>query len=116
MKTLPNDIQEIINDFTVKIRKLLGNSLKQIVLYGSYARGDFNENSDIDIMILIDMKDRELENCYEKIVEIAYDIESEQNFKIHLSPIVKNIDKFNYWLDTVPFYMNVKKEGVLLNG
>lgn len=116
MKTLPNDIQEIINDFTVKIRKLLGNSLKQIVLYGSYARGDFNENSDIDIMILIDMEDKELENYYEKIVEIAYDIESEQNFKIHLSPIVKNIDKFNYWLDTVPFYMNVKKEGVLLNG
>ncbi len=116
MKTLPNDIQEIINDFTIKIRKLLGNSLKQIVLYGSYARGDFNENSDIDIMILIDMEDKELENYYEKIVEIAYDIESEQNFKIHLSPIVKNIDKFNYWLDTVPFYMNVKKEGVLLNG
>ena len=90
--------------------------LKKIILYGSYARGDFNENSDIDIMILIDMEDKELENYYEKIVEIAYDIESEQNFKIHLSPIVKNIDKFNYWLDTVPFYMNVKKEGVLLNG
>jgi len=42
-------------------------------------------------------------------------IESKNNFKIHLSPLVKNIDKFNYWLDTIPFYINVEKEGVLLN-
>ena len=38
------------------------------------------------------------------------------HFTIHLSPIIKNIDKFNYWLDTIPFYMNVQKDGVLLNG
>ena len=54
--------------------------------------------------ILIDTKDRELENYHEKIIELAYDIESRNNFKIHLSPLVKNIDRFNYWLDTIPFF------------
>lgn len=116
MQTIPNNIKQIIREFTIKSKELLGNHLKQMILYGSYARGDFNENSDIDIMILIDMKDRELENYYEKIIELAYDIESENEFKIHLSPLVKNIDKFNYWLDTIPFYMNVEREGVSLNG
>ena len=116
MQTIPNDVEQIIEEFTIKTKKILGNHLKQIILYGSYARGDFNENSDIDIMILIDTKDRELENYYEKIIELAYNIESKNNFKIHLSPLVKNIDKFNYWLDTIPFYMNVEKEGVVLNG
>ena len=81
----------------------------------SYARGDFNESSDIDIMILVDLKDKELEKIYDKIVETAYDIEANNNFIIHLSALVKNIDKFNYWLDTIPFYMNVNKEGILLN-
>lgn len=31
------------------------------------------------------------------------------------SPLVKNIDKFNYWLEALPFYMNIEKEGVILN-
>ena len=116
MKTIPSNIEQVIEEFTIEIKKLLRNHLKQIILYGSYARGDFNENSDIDIMILTDKKDRELENYYDKVIEIAYNIESNNDFKIHLSPLVKNIDKFNYWLDTIPFYMNVEKEGVSLNG
>ena len=78
--------------------------------------GDFNDDSDIDIMILVDLKDKVFEEMYDKIVEIAYDIEADNNFEIHLSPLLKNIDKFNYWLDTLPFYMNVQKEGVVLNG
>lgn len=116
MQTIPNNIEQIINEFTNKVTKLLGNHLKQIILYGSYARGDFNENSDIDIMILTDFLDKELEDNLEKIIEIAYDIEYNNNFTIHLSPLVKNIDKFNYWLEALPFYMNVQKEGVVLNG
>lgn len=111
-----SSIEEIIKDFANEVKLLLGEKLNKIILYGSYARGDFNENSDIDIMILTDAKDRELEKYYEKIVEIAYDIESKNNYKVHISPVVKNIDMFNYWLDTIPFYMNVEKEGVLLNG
>lgn len=116
MQIIPDNIEQIIEEFTLKTKTILGNHLKQIILYGSYARGDFNKNSDIDIMILIDLNNKELEDYYEKIIELAYDIESKIDFKIHLSPLVKNIDKFNYWLDTIPFYMNVEKEGVSLNG
>lgn len=116
MQVIPNNIEKIINKFSRKVTKLLGNNLKQLILYGSYARGDFNSNSDIDIMILVDLSDKELDLKYDKIIEIAYEIEAENDFIIHISPLLKNIDKFNYWLDTIPFYMNVKKEGVSLNG
>ena len=30
-----------------------GNDIVEIVLYGSYARGDYNQNSDIDVMVLV---------------------------------------------------------------
>lgn len=116
MQKIPNNIEQMINEFTDKVTKLLGKHLKQIILYGSYARGDFNDSSDIDIMILTDLKDKELEKKYDKIIEIAYEIEFDNNFIIHLSPLVKNFEKFNYWLDALPFYMNVKNEGVILNG
>ena len=115
MAKIPNDVKNIIKDFTDKVSILLGSHLKQIILYGSYARGDFNKDSDIDIMILTDLENKELENYYDKTIEIAYDIENNNNFKIHLSPKVRNIDSFNYWLQALPFYMNIQKEGVVLN-
>lgn len=49
------------------------------------------------------------------IYGLAYDIEFDNNFDVTISPLVKNIDKFNYWLEALPFYMNVQREGVVLN-
>lgn len=38
------------------------------------------------------------------------------NFEVMISPLVKNIEKFEYWLKALPFYMNVQREGVVLSG
>ena len=115
MSNIPNNIKNIIEEFTGKATKLIGNHLRRIILYGSYARGDFNKNSDIDIMILTDFTDKEIVKYRSKIAHIAYDIEYDNDFEITISPLVKNIDKFNYWLEALPFYMNIQKEGVVLN-
>ncbi len=77
--------------------------------------GDFNKSSDIDIMILTDLTDDEIVEYRSKIISLAYDIEWDNAFDITLSPLLKNIDKFNYWLKALPFYMNVQKEGVVLS-
>ena len=98
MKRIPNNIKQIIEEFTRKTKILLGEHLKQIILYGSYARGDFNENSDINIMILTDMKNKELENYYEKIIELAYDMESKNDFKIQGINIRRKILKTSVFL------------------
>lgn len=77
--------------------------------------GDFNENSDIDIMILTDLTDDEIVEFRSEISHLVYDIECENDFDISLSPLLKNMDRFNYWLEALPFYMNVQKEGVILS-
>lgn len=77
--------------------------------------GDFNENSDIDIMILTDLTDDEIVQYRSKIVDLSYDLEWDNKFDVHLSPLVKNIDRFNYWIEALPFYINVQKEGVVLS-
>ena len=112
---MPVTIKILLDQYTEILRKIYGSHLKTVILYGSYARGDFQKSSDIDIMILTDLEDEELIQYRDKIWDFAYDVEFENNFDITLSPLVKNIDKFNYWLDTLPFYMNVKKEGVVLS-
>ena len=115
MRKIPNKVNNIINEFIAEVNKALGNRVKKIILYGSYARGDFNKSSDVDIMILTDLTDEEIVKYISIICGLAYDIEYDNNFDITLSPLVKNIDKFNYWLEALPFYMNVQKEGVVLS-
>ena len=115
MNSIPENIEQIIEEFVNGVKRILGNNLKKIILYGSYARGDYTEDSDIDIMILTDLEGKELEKYRNKIYDYCYDIEEKNNFHIDLSPLVKNIDRFNYWLEGLPFYMNVQKEGVVLS-
>ena len=115
MKKIPEKVNKIINEFITEVNKIFGERVKKIILYGSYARGDFNKNSDIDIMILTDFTDDEIVQCRSEIVQLAYNIEWNNKFNIHLSPLVKNIDRFNYWLEALPFYMNVQNEGVILS-
>ena len=55
-KKLSNNINPIVNDFLNKVKELLQDRLKKVILYGSYARGDYDNSSDIDIMLLTDFK------------------------------------------------------------
>ena len=113
-KKIPKKINLILQQFVEGVNEILGDRVKKIILYGSYARGDVRKSSDIDIMILTDLTDDEIVEYREKIWDYAYDMEWDNNFEFALSPLVKNIDKFNYWLEALPFYMNVQKEGVVL--
>lgn len=112
---MPKDIRKEIERFMNEVQQLLGNRLKKVILYGSYARGDYNKQSDVDIMILADLSFEEIEEYRDRISDIAYDIELETG--IIVSPVIKNVDKYNAKVQFVPFYKNVQKEGVvLMNG
>ena len=109
---MPKDVNKEIQEFIKQVKELLGIRLKKIILYGSYARGDYNKQSDVDIMILTDLSFEEIEEYRDKISDIAYDIELSTG--IVLSPVIKNIEKYNSRINFVPFYKNVEKEGVVL--
>ena len=111
---MPNSTNKILDKFVSEVQKILGNRLKKIILYGSYARGDYNQNSDIDIMILTDLNFEEIEKYRDEISDIAFDIELEKG--VIISPIIKNIDQYNARINIIPFYSNVQKEGVVLIG
>ena len=115
MQNIPKKIDKIIQEFIKGANEILGERVKKIILYGSYARGDYKSNSDIDIMILTDLNEEEIDEYRDKIWDYAYDIEFNNEFDITLSPLIKNIDKFNYWIEALPFYMNVQREGVVLS-
>jgi len=49
---MPESIQNIVKLFSKEIRNILGEDFKKMIVYGSYARGNYRENSDVDIMVL----------------------------------------------------------------
>ena len=57
---MPVIMQSQLERYVDEIKKIYGNHLKAVILYGSYARGDFRADSDVDIMILVDLTDMEL--------------------------------------------------------
>ena len=111
---MPDDVRNVVYKFSLQLRKLLGSSLSKVILYGSYARGDNHDFSDVDLMILVKMSDSEIKRIENDVYDIAFEIEIETG--IDISPIIKNEAQYEYWVDTLPFYRNVRDEGVVLNG
>ena len=105
---------DILLNFAKQVKDILGDKLTKIILYGSYARGDYKENSDIDIMILTTLTDEEIRRIKTDIYDLAFDFQMEYDTDINV--IVKNEEHFNYWLGALPFYDNVQREGIVLNG
>ena len=75
--------KEIIDEITEALRDLLKNNLIKIVLYGSYARGDFNNLSDIDIFILVDSEKEDLNKVLDLILDKLYELDLKYNVTIN---------------------------------
>ena len=105
-----SDRNRKLSEFRNKTKSIMGDSLKQMILYGSYARGDYNEKSDIDIMFIVTLDENKIHETFNEVCDIAF--EYEMKYGIVISPIIKNDKHFEKWMEVLPFYQNVVKEGV----
>ncbi len=108
------NIDTILEEFVNKSKDVLGDSFVSAILYGSYARGDYNSSSDVDIMLLTTLSDDEIEKIEDEIFDIAYDYLLSDELTISVN--IKNNVHFLYWVDNLPYYRNVKREGKVLAG
>jgi len=105
-----NNLNYILQECTNGLSEIFDDKLKQVILYGSHARGDFDSESDIDVMVLVEMSDEHIMEYRERVTELGAEISFKND--IMLSIIVKDIEHFNSWLPVYPFYKVIKKEGV----
>lgn len=109
-KTTPlrTEDQAILIRVRDELRHRLRNRLKQLVLFGSRARGDFSDDSDFDLLIIVDQPSQELEASIDEIAaEFLYDY----NVVLSLLPISQ--EKFESQIYD-PLLMNIRQEGVWL--
>lgn len=107
------ELNNLLQGFAAKLRSILGNHLNDIILYGSYARNEAEEGSDIDIMVLVDLPENNLDKYKDKISDYTSNIFLDTS--IIMSPIMHNKAVFNKRAEFVPFYKNVIDEGIKIN-
>jgi len=106
-----NQLDEIISKIVAFSKEIFGEKFQNVILYGSYARGDFDEESDIDVMIMVDMSREELAEYRRVINDFCTDLDLQ--YSVLLSSKLQSKPFFNEWKNTLPFYQNVIKEGVM---
>ena len=92
------------------IGEIYAGAIAEIVLYGSYARGEETEESDIDMALIL--KKEQTEKQYDRMTEMVVDYELDLGITLSIIPIKEQ--EFTEWKTTLPFYKNVDKEGIVL--
>lgn len=105
-KKLINIIQNIINN----LQEIYGEQLIKVIIYGSYARGTQTDESDVDIALIIN--GTPAAEATDKMMNCVASYELEYG-KV-LSVIDIDSDKYEAWKNVIPFYRNIKNEGITL--
>ncbi|MBR5946340.1 nucleotidyltransferase domain-containing protein [bacterium] len=111
---MEHKIQKILDGYVSVVRDIYKDHLQQVILYGSYARNDYREDSDIDIMILLDIPDMKIKDYRHELSDSTYNFNMSNN--VDIKPIAKNEEHFKKWSVNYPFYENIKKEGIKIYG
>lgn len=98
---------EVITGFLNSISPLM-DSIKGIYLFGSRCRDDWRPDSDYDILIVFDKKERQLiDRCYDAVMDVLLETGKLVSLKIF------SLSEFNHFKSIpTPFIENVLKEGV----
>jgi len=95
-------------------KNTLGDKLEKVILFGSYARGDHDSDSDVDIFVLADVPQEETNQWSNRIDTHLSDLWFDYNLLVCLHLTSKTT--FDRYYQVMPYYQNIIKEGVELHG
>ena len=104
---LSNDMKD---ELIRRLTEIFKENIKMIILYGSVARNEAKDDSDIDIAII--MKNDMDEKTQEQFIRWSADMDI--RFDKVFSIIDIQEEKLEQWGNVLPFYKNVQEEGIVL--
>lgn len=105
-----NQLSILLKKISDIYRSVYGDQLVRVVLYGSYARGDYEDDSDLDIVALVHGDRRTLQEQLKLVWNQTCDLELE--YELVLSPAVIPYEEFEQYREDLPYYRNIASEGV----
>lgn len=107
-----NQVNNISKQMSQTYRSVYGDSIVAIYLYGSYARGNYTDESDIDITAIVKGNRTDLQEKLKQVWDISADIGLEND--VVVSPTVIPYAEYEEYKEILPYYMNIQKEGKLI--
>jgi len=102
----------VLTELQKKLNDLFSDKLKKIILFGSYARRDYDSESDVDVLVIIDDVNIRRHNASLSNIEL----ELFDKYDLLISILPENENYFDSNFDQLPFFRNVNAEGVLVYG
>lgn len=106
--------QMTLNKILKEVRKIYeevyGDKLVKVILYGSYARGDYDSESDIDVAGIVDGEKYNVNKNFDAVISRLSDIDLEYN--IIISPDVITYKDFSNYRSISGYYRNIEKQGI----
>ena len=108
-----NQLHTISEGITREAKRLLGDKLEAVILYGSYARGDYDSESDVDLLVVVRCKTEELRRYRHMLAPTSSRLSLENN--VTVSVAMADTESFHKYGNYLPYYINVNREGIRLN-
>jgi uncharacterized protein len=104
----PYQCDRVAQEFAVMLRQRLGSHLRQLLLFGSHARGDAQDGSDYDMLVVVDHRTPELR-------AIILEIESQlmERYGVLVATVLRSESEWQQ-LQGLPLALNIAREGVAL--
>lgn len=105
---MSDEIRKILTEFKQGLKKIYGEKLKAVILFGSYARGDAHPpDSDIDVMIVLKGK-----FDFWVMNKLVSEFVAELSLKYDVVISRQLVSDEDYADSKFPLYINVRREGV----
>ena len=89
---------------------VFGNAIADAWLYGSYARGDYHAESDIDILLAVELSPEAISALRNRVAFISSELSLKHDITVSIT--VKPAAQFRQYSDILPFYRSILREGI----
>ena len=104
---MSENIQPILRELKEKVGRLYGDRLKGIYLFGSHARGEAGQDSDVDVLIVLDRVDN-----YSEEIDRTGEVVSDLSLRSGLTISRVFVSEERWRTDQTNFFLNVREEAV----
>jgi len=99
----------LLRELKEALQGIYGERLRRVVLYGSYAREEAVEGSDVDVMVVLDRVEDPLAER-ESLSGLIFEL----SLKYHVVLSVLLVGEEEFLKGRSPLFLNVRREGVTL--